>query len=200
MAEARWYVSRNGKVLGPYTQSDIVRMQRDGKLTGEVYVCEDGGEAWVSVTDCEWLKLTPAADSPLDNGPRQVIPPAIAPSPNLRSAPKASLGKVEESYPKLRMYLGWMEVLERICLWLGMGGCVLLALASIVQALLLMRYSLEMALFQLIFGLFASTLLAILCYIAYVVGLAAIEFVHVFIDIERNTRQLVELQRRPPPA
>jgi len=225
MAASNWYLSRNGKVLGPYSQSEIVRMKRDGKLTGEVYVCEDGGDAWIPVDDCDWLNDAPAPDrlaearreAARESSREDPVTPTPAPRASTRdvkrpppvgslarssgkSSGKAWESSGEQRYPKLRQYLKLLSILADVMFGLGCAGAGLVLVSSLIAAAGLARLGggigNGLGLINLLSGIFVSALIVALCYIARIAEKAGIEFVHVFLDIEQNTRDLLDEHRR----
>ncbi len=59
MAEAKWYLARDEKALGPFTLAELKRMVTDGSMGRDDLVCSEEGSGWVTATTVPRLFPSP---------------------------------------------------------------------------------------------------------------------------------------------
>jgi len=123
-------------------------------------------------------------------------PTAAAPLQRLRhvgSGENGSAGQTNQNhsqgnYPNLLRYLGWARLSALVQLIL------LLMIASflLIGALIMPFTSDRDATGPVVIGILTGVLLAAVAYSLYVLTMAVIEFIHVIVDIEANTRRIAD--------
>jgi hypothetical protein len=56
----QWYVSQNGKTLGPFTEQRVAMLVNWGKIENDAYICDDKWSCWVAVTRSHFAPLIAA--------------------------------------------------------------------------------------------------------------------------------------------
>jgi len=56
----QWYVSENGRTLGPYTEQRVAMLVNWGKIGSDAYICDDKWSCWVAVTRSHFAPLMAA--------------------------------------------------------------------------------------------------------------------------------------------
>jgi hypothetical protein len=56
----QWYVSQNGKTLGPFTEQRVAMLVNWGKIESDAYICDDKWSCWVAVTRSHFAPLMAA--------------------------------------------------------------------------------------------------------------------------------------------
>ncbi len=46
---ARWYVSQNGKTVGPYPEERLKVLVQWGKVSREAYICDEQCSSWIAI-------------------------------------------------------------------------------------------------------------------------------------------------------
>lgn len=46
---ARWYVSQNGKTVGPYPEERLKVLVQWGKVSHEAYICDEQCSSWIAI-------------------------------------------------------------------------------------------------------------------------------------------------------
>jgi hypothetical protein len=46
---ARWYVSQNGKTVGPYPEERLKVLAQWGKVSREAYICDEQCSSWIAI-------------------------------------------------------------------------------------------------------------------------------------------------------
>lgn len=198
MSSDNWYVAYKGKVYGPYFQAEIIRLFRDGKFhTQETYFCQDGGSEWIPLEQIPWLgseiMIRPAGLGLAELAEQSIeslsVPKLPVESSRLlrQKAVNPEPLRPEETYPRLRTYLRLLETVNSVFLYVTWIICGILAVLNLANGIP-----------QFVLGCLVLSLIAGLAYLGYLGTYAGIEFVYVILNIERNTRQLVE--RQPPPS
>ncbi|QDU39207.1 hypothetical protein Mal4_35440 [Maioricimonas rarisocia] len=111
------------------------------------------------------------------------------PSPLPKRKKKKTAETSEQRYPLLNKYLEWCRSFAQIVLVLYLIGAAITVLGGIA-VLLFSDAPSDTRLASVAFAICVGTGAAIVGYIVYVVLMASIQFVHVIIDIEKNTRRL----------
>lgn len=121
--------------------------------------------------------------------------PGAAPAAERKpKASRASKALANRNYPNLELYLAWAAGFARIELTLSLIGAVIVLIWSVVDAVD-RDLPVRIALFEVLIGTLTAFVIAITACIVYVITMAGIEFFHVIMDIESNTRRTA-----PPPA
>lgn len=113
-------------------------------------------------------------------------------APVVERKPKASRvnkALANRNYPNLELYLAWAAAFARIELALALIGAVIVLIWSIVDAVQ-RDLPVRVALFEVLIGTLSAFCMAIAACIVYVITMAGIEFFHVIVDIESNTRRI----------
>jgi hypothetical protein len=58
----QWYVSQNGRTLGPFTEQRVAMLVNWGKIENDAYICDDKWSCWVAVTRSHFAPLLAAHD------------------------------------------------------------------------------------------------------------------------------------------
>ena len=92
-------------------------------------------------------------------------------------------------YPNLVKYLDWGRSIARVQLALFLLLAIGVFLSSWIRPLS-NNMPFQQAIVPILTGLFMSLLISVSAYILYVFTMAGIEFVHVILDVESNTRRI----------
>lgn len=72
---ARWYVSQNGKTVGPYPEERLKVLVQWGKVSREAYICDEQCSSWIAIKRSAFAPLLKeqatageASDSPSGDG------------------------------------------------------------------------------------------------------------------------------------
>jgi hypothetical protein len=77
----QWYVSQNGRTLGPFTEQRVAMLVNWGKIESDAYICDDKWSCWVAVTRSHFAPLMAAhaAEQPRESqAPRALSEPPLA--------------------------------------------------------------------------------------------------------------------------
>jgi|SRR6185295_10863972 len=58
----QWYVSQNGRTLGPYTEERVAMLVNWGKIDSDAYICDDKWSCWLAVKRSHFAPLMAARD------------------------------------------------------------------------------------------------------------------------------------------
>jgi len=61
----QWYVSQNGKTLGPFSEERVAMLVNWGKVANDAYICDDKWSCWVLVTRSHFAPLMAARGAEL---------------------------------------------------------------------------------------------------------------------------------------
>lgn len=59
----QWYVSQNGRTLGPFTEQRVAMLVNWGKIGDDAYICDDKWSCWVAVSRSQFAPLISAHDA-----------------------------------------------------------------------------------------------------------------------------------------
>jgi GYF domain 2 len=77
----QWYVSQNGKTLGPFTEERVAMLVNWGKIANDAYICDDKWSCWVAVTRSHFAPLIAAYDAEQEQVSESPAPGALSEPP-----------------------------------------------------------------------------------------------------------------------
>lgn len=61
----RWYVSQNGKTLGPFREERLSMLLEWGKISRDAYICDEQWSTWIAITRSAFApRLSPPGAGP----------------------------------------------------------------------------------------------------------------------------------------
>jgi uncharacterized protein DUF4339 len=60
---ARWYVSQNGKTVGPYPEERLKVLVQWGKVSREAYICDEQCSTWIAIKRSAFAPLLDAQEA-----------------------------------------------------------------------------------------------------------------------------------------
>jgi len=169
----------SGSDLTPWTRAGEIKKLFDGDVSGQLGkpICEDCGTLLEgdSCPSCSPLEPVQAEDG------SSFLPPVGSQDKPSRTTP----AEVEERYPNLLIYLGWMKSIAKIVLYLTW---------AVIAIGVLVRFKNHLSAGDLpttLFAIFiAAPISALIAYFFFVLTMAGLEFIRVVVDIEENTRRV----------
>jgi hypothetical protein len=129
----------------------------------------------------------PAFPEPQWDAPEEE--PLAAPVERKPKASRVNKALANRNYPNLELYLAWAAAFARIELALSLILAVFLLFWTGANTLN-SDLPVQQAMYQILIAAFTAFVIAIIACIVYVITMAAIEFIHVIMDIESNTRRM----------
>jgi hypothetical protein len=65
---ARWYVSQNGKTVGPYPEERLKVLVQWGKVSREAYICDEQCSSWIAIKRSAFAPLLEQREATSEGG------------------------------------------------------------------------------------------------------------------------------------